>query len=96
METVTLLISAIGRQLILPFIRQVTLLNPLTAGAEYIFLVPPPRHVKDKMWHESELKKDSLPLFCESCIIFTHLKLWIALAILNFKWVKIPIKLFGG
>ena len=58
--------------------------TPLTAGAEYIFLVPPFKHVTDKMWHESELKMASLPLFCEICIIFTLLKLWIALARHNF------------
>ena len=26
------------------------------------------------------------------CLIFTHLKLWIASARHNFKWVKIPIE----
>ena len=78
------------------FIWTFSILNPLTAGAEYIFLVPPFKHVRDQMWHESELKIASLPLFCEICIIFTHLKLWIALARHNFKWVKILIELFGG
>ena len=33
---------------------------------------------------------------CQILIIFTHLKLWIASARHNFKWVKIQIELFGG
>ena len=34
------------------------------------------------------------PPFCQICIIFTHLKLWIASARHNFKWVKSPIEKF--
>ena len=38
----------------------------------------------------------SWPPFCQIRIIFTNLKLWIASARHNFKWVKIQIELFGG
>ena len=34
----------------------------------------------------------SWPAFCQIWIIFTHLKLWIASARHNFKWVKIQIE----
>ena len=74
--------------------------NSLTAGAAYIrvlfFLlahqVPPFKHVKDKMWHQSARFKNSWPPFCQIWIIFTHLKLWIASARHYFKWVKIQIE----
>ena len=48
------------------------------------------------MWHQSAIFENSWPLFCQIRIIFTHLKLWIASARHNFKWVKIQIELFGG
>ena len=75
-------------------------INPLTAGAEYIrvliFLLPhsaPPfKHVKDKMWHQPARFEKGSPLFFQIWIIFTHLKLWIASARNNFKWVKIQIE----
>ena len=35
--------------------------------------------------------ENSFSQFCETGIIFTHLKLWIASARHNFKWLKIPI-----
>ena len=40
--------------------------------------------------------ENSWPPFCPIWIIFTHLKLWIASARHNFKWVKIEIEQFGG
>ena len=42
--------------------------------------------------HQSAILKKKLLPFCHICIIFTHLKLWIALARHNFKWVKIQIE----
>ena len=74
-------------------------INPLTAGAAYILIfiflahqVPPFKHVKDKMCHQSAIFENSWPPFCQIWIIFTHLKLWIASARHNFKWVKIQIE----
>ena len=70
--------------------------NPLTAGAAYIrvfiFLLPHFKYVKDKIWHQSARFENSWPPFCKIWIIFTHLKLWIATARHNFKWVKIQIE----
>ena len=74
-------------------------LNPLTAGAAYIrvfhFLlahqVPHLKYGKDKMWHQPARFEKRWPPFCQIWIIFTHLKLWIASARHNFKWVKIQI-----
>ena len=40
----------------------------------------------------SNIWKQLTPI-CQIWIIFTHLKLWIASARHNFKWVKIPIEL---
>ena len=54
--------------------------------------VPHFKYVKDKMWHPPARFKKSWPPFCHIWIIFTHLKLWIASARHNFKWVKIQIK----
>ena len=54
--------------------------------------VPPFKHVKAIMWHQSARFEKSWPPFCQIWIIFTHLKLWIASARHNFKWVKIPIE----
>ena len=79
-------------------------INPLTAGAAYfrvfIFLLahllPPLKHVKDKIRHQSAIFENSWPPFCQIWIIFTHLKLWIASARHNFKWVIIQIEKFGG
>ena len=76
------------------------LFNPLTAGVAYIRVFifylqnkyTPIKHVKDKMWHQSAIFENSWPLFCQIWIIFTHLKLWIASARHNFKWVKIQIE----
>ena len=48
------------------------------------------------MWHQSAIFENSWPPFCQIWIIFTHLKLWIASARHNFKWVKIQIESFGG
>ena len=75
-------------------------INPLTAGAEYIGVftpllphsVPPYKHVKAIMWHQSARFENSWPPFCQIWIISSHLKLWIASARHNFKWVKIPIE----
>ena len=75
-------------------------INPLTAGAEYIGLltqllqlsVPPFKHVKAIMWHQSSRFEKSWPQFCQIWVIFTHLKLWIASARHNFNRVKIPIE----
>ena len=41
------------------------------------------------MWHQSAIFENSWPPFCQIWISFTHLKLWIASAKHNFKWVKI-------
>ena len=48
------------------------------------------------MWDQSAIFENSWPPFCQIWIIFTHLKLWIASARHNFKWVKIQIESFGG
>ena len=79
-----------------------SIINPLTAGDAYrpysdfhVLLahsVPTFKHVKDKMWHQSARFEKSWPTFCQIWIIFTHLKLWIASATHNFKWVKIQIE----
>ena len=77
--------------------------NPLTAGVAYnrVFVlahfvlahyVPLFKYVKDKIWHQSARFENSWPPFCQIWIIFTHLKLWIASARHNFKWVKIQIE----
>ena len=79
-------------------------INPLTAGVAYIGFftqllphsVPPFKHVKAIMWHQSWRFEKSWPAFCRIWIIFTHLKLWIASARHNFKWVKIQIEYSGG
>ena len=76
------------------------LLNPLTAGAVHIcflhFLlthcISAFKHVKNKNWHYSARFEICGPPFCQIWIIFTHLKLWIASARHNLKWVKIPIE----
>ena len=44
------------------------------------------------MWHQSARFEKSWPPFCQIWIIFTHLKLWIASARHNCKWVKIEIE----
>ena len=75
-------------------------LDPLTAGAVHIrilhFLlahyISAFKHVKDKKWHQPAIFEKSWPPFCQIWIIFTHLKLWIASARHNFKWVKILIE----
>ena len=74
-------------------------LNPLTAGVAYIrvfflisTLLPPFKHGKDKMWHQSARFENSWHPFCQIWIIFTHLKLWITSPRHNFKWVKIQIE----
>ena len=74
--------------------------NPLTAGVAYIRFftqllphsVPLFKHVKAIMWHQSAIFENSWPPLCQIWIIFTHLKLWIASARHNFKWVKIQIE----
>ena len=76
------------------------LLNPLTACAEYIGVftqllphsVPPFKHGRAIMWHQSPRFEKIWPSFCQILIISTHLKLWIASARHNFKWVKIVIE----
>ena len=40
------------------------------------------------MWHQPARFENSWPPFCQIWIIFTHLKLWIASARHNFKWVE--------
>ena len=52
--------------------------------------------LKKKMWHQPARCEKSRPPFCQIWIIFTHLKLWIASARHNFKWVKTKIDQFGG
>ena len=59
-------------------------------------LVLPFKDVKDKICHELVIFERSWPSFCEIWINFTHLKIWIAAARHNFKWVKISIESFGG
>ena len=91
----------IGRQECNQCVRRV---NPLTTGAKYIGFftqllphsVPPFKHVKAIMWHQSARFKKSWPPFCQIWIILTHLMLWIASARHNFMWVKILIQYFGG
>ena len=51
--------------------------------------VPHFKYVKDKMWHQPARFEKSWPPFCQIWIIFTRLKLWIASARHNFKWVEI-------
>ena len=41
---------------------------------------PGSEEVKDKMWHQLAIFDNSLPLYCQIWIIFTHLKLCIASA----------------
>ena len=48
-------------------------------------------NVKDKTWHQSGRFANNYPPFCQFWLIFTHLKLWIASARQNFRWVAIPI-----
>ena len=43
------------------------------------------------MWHQSARFEKSWPPFFQIWIIFTHLKLWVASARHNFKWVKIKL-----
>ena len=77
-----------------------TLVNPVTAGAVLIrflhFLsahyLSVFKHVEDKKWHYSAKFKICWPPFCQIWISFTHLKLWIASARNNFKWVNIRIE----
>ena len=47
---------------------------------------------KDNIRHQSAIFENSWPTFYQIWIIFTHLKLWIASARHNFKWVKIQIE----
>ena len=51
--------------------------------------VPLFKYVKGKMWDQPARFEKSRPPFCQIWIIFTHLKLWIASARHNSKWVKI-------
>ena len=69
-------------------------INPLTAGFSFLLAlcVPPFKHDKDKMWHQSAIFENRWTPFCQIWIIFTHLKLLIASARHNFKWVKIQIE----
>ena len=62
------------------------LINPLTAGAEYnrVFIST----LCTTFWTCFEQLTSILSIW----IIFTHLKLWIASARHNFKWVKIQIE----
>ena len=50
--------------------------------------IPAFGYVKDKTWPQSTLFQNRWPPFWQIWIIFTHLKLWIASARHNFKWVK--------
>ena len=76
--------------------------NPLTAGDAYIWFFIFYQHLKYHLLNMLKIKCDinqqsnSWPPFCQVWIIFTHLKLWIASARHNFKWVKHQIKQFGG
>ena len=82
-----------------PTLRGSKYINPLTAGAAYIrffyFYWHIKYHisnVKDEWRHQPARFEKSWPPFCQIWIIFTHLKLWIASATHNFKWVKIQIE----
>ena len=74
--------------------------NPLTAGAVHIrfshfiltHYISAFKPVKDKKVTLISKIWIFLPPFCQIWIILTHLKLWIASARHNFKWVKIPIE----
>ena len=55
------------------------------------------RHKLSSWWQFKAARFEKCwPPFCQIWIIFTHLKLWIASARHNFKWVKILIEKFGG
>ena len=68
-------------------------LNPLIAGVTYIrvfiFLLA---HSVPPFKHQLAIFENGWPPFCQIWIIFTHLKLWIASARHNFKWVEIQIE----
>ena len=74
--------------------------NPLTAGPEYIRFLVFYYHItyhslsilKIKCDIKSARFRKSRPPFCQILIIFTHMKLWIASARHNFKWMEIPIE----
>ena len=75
-------------------------INPLSADSEYtrVFIIY--YHIKYHILNMLKMKcniksvrfEKSWPPFFQICIIFTHLKLWIASARHNFKWVKIQIE----
>ena len=75
-----------------------TYINPLTDYIRFLKIricslpIWAFKHVENKTWHESAIFKNSWPSFCQIWIIFTHLKLWIASARHNFKWVKTQIE----
>ena len=74
--------------------------NPLTAGAAYIrvfiFYYHIKYHILNKLKKKCDINQQDLKRidrhFFQIWIIFTHLKLWIASARHNFKWVKIQIE----
>ena len=75
-------------------------INSLTAGAAYIRVFIFYQHIKYHILNMLKIKcdinqqdlKKSWPSFFQIWIIFTHLKLWIASARHNFKWVKIQVE----
>ena len=79
---------------------QTIVFNPLTAAAVHIRIlhyllahyISAFEPVKDKKWHWSARFEILWPPFCQIWMIFTHLKLWMASARNNFRWVKIPIE----
>ena len=74
--------------------------NPLTAGVVHIrFLhlllahfISAFKPAEDRKWHWSARFEICWPPLCYIWIIFTNLKLWIASARHNYKWLKIPIE----
>ena len=74
-------------------------LNPLTAGADYnrffTFLLYH-NELSNILKIKCDINQQDLKIvhvhFVKSEIISTHLKLWIASARHNFKWVKIQIE----
>ena len=74
--------------------------DPLNADPDYIrfyfilveYYISIFEHITDKTWYKSARFENIWHPLCQIYVIFTHLKLWIASARPNFKWVKIQIE----
>ena len=79
---------------------QIQPFNPLTAGAAYIrvfiFFKRIKYHILNKLKIKCDINQQDLKIidlqFVKSEFLSTHLKLWIASARHNFKWVRIQIE----